>query len=133
MCDSLYVKPDGALPCWDDVGEDLILRRLDEAELVAGRERPIFHGPELVRLRRAFLEGRVPHPDFCSRCPLRGHGVARGLEPAEINVLHVEPAFLCQLACPQCFSPKQRLGLKMPPYYMSLGFYRALLDQLRRE
>ncbi|MEM8995693.1 MAG: radical SAM protein [Acidobacteriota bacterium] len=133
MCDSLYVKPDGALPCWDDVGEDLILRTLDEKALIAGREQPIFSSPHLVEIRQAFLDGRMPHPDFCSRCPVYGHGVARQTHPKVINVLHVEPAYLCQLACPQCFTPKERLGLKKPPYYMTLEFYEALLDQLRRE
>ncbi|MEM1179194.1 MAG: radical SAM protein [Acidobacteriota bacterium] len=133
MCDSLYVKPDGGLPCWDDVGEGLILRTLDEEALIAGREEPIFSSPHLVAIRRAFLEGRAPHPEFCSRCPVYGHGVARNTHPRVINNLHIEPAYLCQLACPQCFTPKQRLGLKKPPYYMTLEFYRGLLSQLRSE
>jgi len=28
MCNSLYVKANGELQCWDDVGEDLILGTL---------------------------------------------------------------------------------------------------------
>ncbi|MEM6793705.1 MAG: radical SAM protein, partial [Acidobacteriota bacterium] len=71
--------------------------------------------------------------DFCSRCPLYGHGVAHTTEPKVMNVLHVEPVYLCQLSCPQCFTPKQRRQLKKPPYYMSVDFYRGLLEQLRRE
>jgi hypothetical protein len=27
MCTSLYVKANGDIPCWDDVGESHILRR----------------------------------------------------------------------------------------------------------
>lgn len=133
MADSLYVKPNGDLPCWDDVGEELILRTLDEDKLIAGEEAPIVNTPELVDMRRAFRAGKAPHPAFCSKCAVYGHGVARSLRPKILNVLHVEPAFLCQLACPQCFLPKERLALKGPPYYMTLDFYRALLDQLLRE
>ncbi|MEM6797661.1 MAG: hypothetical protein AAF725_27080, partial [Acidobacteriota bacterium] len=66
MCDSLYIKPGGAMPCWDDVGEDLILRRLDERRLVAGQESAIFFSPELKQIRAEFQAGRMPHPDFCS-------------------------------------------------------------------
>lgn len=133
MCDSLYVKPDGGLPCWDDVGEDLILRTLDEQKLIAGEEEPVFYTPELKHVRRSFQAGELPYPDFCTRCPLNGHGLATSLEPRIMNVLHVEPAWLCQLACPQCFTPKERMGLKKPPYYMSVDFYRGLLEQLKNE
>ncbi len=133
MCDSLYVKPDGGLPCWDDVGEDLILRTLDEQKLIAGTEEPVFYTPELKHIRSSFRAGELPYPDFCTRCPLNGHGLATSLEPRIMNVLHVEPAWLCQLACPQCFTPKERLGLKKPPYYMSVDFYRGLMEQLKNE
>lgn len=133
MCDSLYVKPTGNLPCWDDVGEDLILRTLDERKLIAGEEEPVFSTPELVDIRKAFLEQRVPHEDFCHRCPLYGHGVARSLTPTTMNVLHVEPAYLCQLACPQCFLPKERLTLEKPPYYMTLDFYRRAAETVALE
>ena len=47
MCHSLYVKANGEMPCWDDIGETLILRTLDESALQNNRELPIFHGSEL--------------------------------------------------------------------------------------
>jgi molybdenum cofactor biosynthesis enzyme MoaA len=133
MCDSLYVKANGELPCWDDVGEDLILGSIDERELLSEEDRTLFHSPALVEIRRAFLEGRDPHPGVCSRCAVRGHGVAASLHPGILRVLHVEPCYLCQLACPQCIAPRLRLQLKGPPYYMSPSFYEALLLRLRKE
>ncbi len=133
MCDSLYVKANGEVPCWDDAGEDLILRTIGEQDLLAQREQRLFDFPALVAIRRAFLEGRDPHLDLCSKCAVRGHGAATSLHPEAIRVLHIEPAYLCQLACPQCIAPKLRLQLKGPPYYMSLSFYEALLRQLREE
>ena len=51
MSNSLYVKANGELPCWDDVGEDLILRVVDERGLRDGLEAPLFHLPELTAIR----------------------------------------------------------------------------------
>ena len=50
MVDSLYVKANGEMPCWDDVGEERILRRLDPESLAAGREADLVGTPELVEL-----------------------------------------------------------------------------------
>lgn len=133
MCDSLYVKANGEMPCWDDVGEQLILRRLSWTGLPEGKEPDLFASPELVEIRRAFLEGRLPHPALCRSCAVLDHGRATGLRPDVMNVLHIEPAYLCQLSCPQCLTPRERLGLQEPPYYMSVDFFDGLLRQLRRE
>ena len=74
MCDSLYVKANGELPCWDDVGEELIFRKLDAEKLRDGLERNIFHSPELLHIRESFLRGENPHTGLCERCAVRGHG-----------------------------------------------------------
>ncbi len=133
MCDSLYVKANGEMPCWDDVGEQLILRRLSWEGTSEGVQQDIFRSPEFVELRRAFLDGRLPHPGLCPGCAVLGHGQATRLRPEVMNVLHVEPAYLCQLSCPQCLTPRERLSLQEPPYYMSVPFFDGLLRQLARE
>ncbi|MDM8557301.1 hypothetical protein [Candidatus Parabeggiatoa sp. HSG14] len=133
MCDSLYVKANGELPCWDDVGEQLILRTIDEQALSSKKEQQLFDFPTLVNIRKAFLEVREPYQHLCSKCAVRGHGTVTSLYPKIIRVLHIEPSYLCQLACPQCVEPKLRLQLKKPPYNMSLSFYHKLLQQLQDE
>lgn len=133
MCDSLYIKANGELPCWDDVGEDTILRVITEEELDRGAEAPLFDFSGLTRIRREFREGRDPFPDLCSKCAVRGHGRADSLSPRKMRVLHIEPTFLCQLACPQCLAPKVRLAVKKPPYYLNISFYEAILRQLKNE
>jgi tetratricopeptide (TPR) repeat protein len=133
MTAGLYVKANGELPCWDDVGEDRILRVLDPKRLAAGEEADLFRFPGLQEIRRAFLEGRDPHPDLCPRCAVRGHGRLAGLTPTVIDVLHVEPSFLCHLACPQCVPPKRRRKVKHPPYNMPVPFYEALLRSLAQQ
>jgi hypothetical protein len=49
MCNSLYVRANRETPCWDDVGEQMILRVLDEHALQNERELPIFYSTELQR------------------------------------------------------------------------------------
>jgi len=62
MCNSLYVKANGEVPCWEDVGEDLIFRTLQTEALGQRKERNIFHSPDFLRIRRSFMEGRYPYP-----------------------------------------------------------------------
>lgn len=133
MCDSLYVKANGEFPCWSGVGESLALQTVDEQELHTNKELSLFHSTELVAIRSAFLKGKTPHSDLCSRCSVRGNGIVDSLHPRTMRVLHIEPAYLCQLSCPQCILPKVRLQLKKPPYYMTLSYYETLLNRLRDE
>jgi molybdenum cofactor biosynthesis enzyme MoaA len=133
MCDSLYIKANGELPCWDDVGEALILRTIDEQALLLQQEAPLFDFPRLVEIRRAFLAGKDPHQQLCSHCAVRGQGLVTSLYPKIMRILHIEPSYLCQLSCPQCLPPKSRQQLKKPPYNMSLSFYQAILQQLCQE
>ncbi len=44
MCTSLYVKANGDIPCWDDVGESHILRRFTISASDLATE-PLFHSP----------------------------------------------------------------------------------------
>jgi len=130
MSAGLYLKANGEMPCWDDAGEELILRRLSpEAE----DERELFGFPALIAVRQAQAEGRTPHPGICERCAVRGHGRFAGLRPVDMAVFHVEPSFLCHLACPQCIPPRLRRSLKDPPYNMPLAMFTGALASLRRD
>jgi len=134
MSHSLYVKANGEMPCWDDIGETLTLRTLDEGALQDNRELPIFHGIELQRIRQSFISGRDPHPELCNLCAVRGHAaIETVLHPRTMEVLHLEASYLCHLSCPQCIPAKDRRSLKGPPYNMTTGLLEGLLRQLRRE
>jgi len=134
MCHSLYVKANGELPCWDDVGEELVLRTLDANRLQEGTERSVFYSPELQHIRQSFLAGKDPHPEFCSRCAVRGHGGGHiGLRLGTMELLHLEASYLCHLSCPQCIPAALRHELKAPPYHLSPAMLEGLLRQLRSE
>ncbi len=134
MCHSLYVKANGELPCWDDVGEDLIHRTLDVDSLKNGRESSLFQSPELLHIRRSFLRGEYPYPGLCERCAVRNQGGEHlGLRPKVIQILHLEASYLCHLSCPQCIPSVARHELKHPPYHMSTIMLEGVLRQLRKE
>jgi ectoine hydroxylase-related dioxygenase (phytanoyl-CoA dioxygenase family)/molybdenum cofactor biosynthesis enzyme MoaA len=133
MCHSLYVKANGDLPCWDDVGEELVLGSIDVSRLM-NAEQAIFYSPQLQHIRQSFLAGKDPHPEFCRRCAVRGYGGGHNsLRPETMDLLHVEASYLCHLSCPQCIPASVRRTLKAPPYHMSPRLLEGLLRQLRRE
>jgi molybdenum cofactor biosynthesis enzyme MoaA len=135
MCNSLYVRANGELPCWDDVGEEeLIFRTLDVNRLQQGTERSIFYSPEIQHIRQSFLLGKTPYPDVCKRCAVLGHGSDHdGIRPTTMNLLHLEASYLCHLSCPQCIPASLRHSLKRPPYHLSVPMLEGLLRQLRKE
>jgi len=134
MCDSLYVKANGELPCWDDVGESRILRRLELPSLMNGSERELFSHSELIHIRRSFMNHRVPFPEMCDTCAVRNHGPSRlAIQPRSMRILHIEPSYLCHLSCPQCIPAAIRKDLTTPPYNMPVAAFESLLQQLLEE
>jgi hypothetical protein len=133
MCHSLYVKANGELPCWDDVGEQIILRKLD-VETLKQEQSSVFYSSEFLLVRESFLQGRYPHPGFCESCAVRNQGGKhRGLHPDILEILHLEPSYLCHLSCPECIPAFARHELKSPPYHMSGDLLQSLLRGLRKE
>jgi wyosine [tRNA(Phe)-imidazoG37] synthetase (radical SAM superfamily) len=134
MTQGLYLKANGEMPCWDDVGEQKILRKLDPEALSAGAEQHITDSEELLRIRRSFLDGVYPNEGLCERCAVKTAGPTTiELKPRTLQVLHVEPSYLCHLSCPQCVPQKLRKSLKDPPYFLTPEMYAGFLNQLRLE
>ena len=134
MTQGLYLKANGELPCWDDVGESRILRRLDPEALALGLERNISGFNELEHIRTAFAAGEYPHPGLCETCAVRSAGLPHDqVDRTVLQVLHVEPSWMCHLSCPQCIPQKLRKSLKGPPYHLTPEMYEGFLKQLRAE
>jgi molybdenum cofactor biosynthesis enzyme MoaA len=130
MCTSLYVKANGDIPCWDDVGESHILRRFALSASDQAAE-PLFHSPELVHIRESHRAGMIPFPGLCERCAVFGHGELPVIsKPTAMQVLHLEASYLCHLSCPQCIPAKLRHSLSAPPYNMSTAMLRSLMERL---
>ncbi len=134
MTQGLYLKANGELPCWDDVGESRILRRLDPDVLARGLERNISGFTELEHIRTSFAAGEYPHPGLCETCAVRSAGLPHNqVDRTVLQVLHVEPSWMCHLSCPQCIPQKLRKSLKGPPYHLTPEMYDGFLKQLRAE
>lgn len=132
MVEGLYIKANGELPCWAHIGESLILAQVDQAWLDSD-EGDLIGMPAITSIRQAFSEGRLPHPSLCQHCVYLGDGSVKSLRPDQLDRIYVEPSYLCGLDCPACISPKTRLTLKKPPYYLDPALFEAMLRRLRRE
>jgi len=134
MAQGLYLKANGEMPCWDDVGEAKILRKLAPDALANGAERNIASFEELLRIRSAFANERYPNPGVCESCAVRDAGLpVTSLRPSLLEVLHVEPSYLCHLSCPQCVPQKLRKSIKDPPYHLTPEMYEGFLKALRAD
>jgi len=134
MAQGLYLKANGEMPCWDDVGEAKILRKLDPDALANGGEGNIASFEELLRIRSAFANERYPNPGLCERCAVKDAGLpVTSLRPSLLEVLHVEPSYLCHLSCPQCVPQKLRKSLKDPPYHLTPEMYEGFLKALHAD
>lgn len=134
MCDSLYVKANGSLPCWCNSGESTILGTLDLESL----ERPdfdLFNIEPLVQLRRTVIvKQEWPFPDPCSRCAGRSEDAHLDyrVHRRVLRLLHLEPSFLCNLECPVCIKKETRKQIATAPYHMTPRLWQALISNLAR-
>lgn len=134
MTQGVYLKANGELPCWDDVGESRILRKLDPEALADGREVGLSTFAELRHIRDSFAAGKLPHPGLCENCAVRSAGLpADQIEESVLQVLHVEPSWMCHLSCPQCIPQRIRKSLKDPPWHMTPEMFEGFLKQLHSE
>lgn len=144
MCEMLYIKANGELPCGSDKGEDIVLDRLpldngyrrryfwpwgsQQTDIV----RDVLNGPVFRDLRRSFLENKFPF-ETCIICPLLEEGgYLSGEEVTSLYAIHLEPSFLCHIDCAACIDPRKRKELKLPPYNFPLSWWQKIIDDLRR-
>ncbi|MBX3130087.1 MAG: hypothetical protein KF718_25445 [Polyangiaceae bacterium] len=133
MCDGLYVKANGELPCWCDVGEDLILDVLTPQKLLQP-DYDLTNHPRIQEIRRAFQhDQRYPFPELCGRCAMveTGGQPAGELTRSRLAILHVESSWLCNLDCPLCIPKAERKRLKTSPYHVEKDTWVALIHNLR--
>ncbi len=133
MCDGLYVKANGELPCWCDVGEDLILDVVS-ADKLMHPDYDLLNHPRIQEIRRAFQEERrYPFPDLCDRCAMVESGAEpnQGLTRTHMGILHVESSWLCNLDCPLCIPKAERKRIKTSPYHVEKDTWVALIHNLR--
>lgn len=132
MADSLYVKANGEMPCWCDEGEDIILEQLT-VERLMDPSFDVLNQPRIQRIRRSFHhDERYPFA-VCGRCAMVQPDAPRveATTRAAIDILHVEPSWLCNLDCPLCIPKAQRKTIKDPPWNLEPTLWVALVHNLK--
>lgn len=142
MCEMLYVKANGELPCGSDKGEDILLGKLPLGDSRGTSRfwqrsrnkinivRDVLNGPIFRRIRRSFLENQFPF-DTCAICPLlETEGNLLGEVVESLYAIHLEPSFLCHVDCAACINPRERKKLKSPPYNLPFNWWQRIVDDL---
>jgi hypothetical protein len=105
---SIYLRATGALVCWDDAGNEMVLQPWSP-EVHYGRD--VWLGEPYEAVRRALWEGRMPFPWVCQRCLVLQAHAPHSSEPVDrrrMEVFQVEPSYYCSLDCPGCISRAAR-------------------------
>lgn len=133
--DSFYLRASGDIACWTSPGEDFPIRRVElhDAPNVDFVD-DLLNGEEFRRMRRELWRHRDPF-DYCESC---AWGCPQATEQwsrvdrsnfalRRIRTLQVEPSFLCNLDCLQCYPFHERRlahGAKLLPR----ALYEKMID-----
>lgn len=131
ILDSFYLKPNGQVPCEDDIGEAVTLGVIENA----GDWSPdrFFASPKYLELRAAHQAGRLPWGEMCRKCAqLQPRTFKAGLLRRRIRKLQIEPSMLCALRCPACGNLDQ-LKVRNGERLMPLDLFERVLAGFRRE
>jgi len=138
MCNSIYMKANGEMPCQCSTGESIILHKLDiDAVKNIDFARDIFFGKKYTFIRNSFRNNRLPFPDHCARCSWLRWGsnkeiLSKNNTINTIELLHIEPSFLCTLDCLCCIPQNERNSRQSPPYLMPFFLFEKMITDLHR-
>lgn len=127
MCDALFLRPNGDMPCWCDGGKYHALFSVTEGLLQqAGFD--VANHEALRGIRTSFQAGRTPFGDSCGKCAMSRalSGSEAASRRTELKLVHVEPSARCPLQCLDCEK------LSATPHLLPLPLFRAFLANLRR-
>jgi len=125
--ESMSILADGSVTCGCvDIYEGRILGNVKEEPL-----RAIFDNEKYRDLRRRMLSGDLPPQ--CVDCPLRvrSKNGTESIKAGDIKWLQIDPAFNCNLRCPDCAFTQMREEnyFIRPRTAISLETFRSIIDQ----
>ena len=131
ILETLYVKSNGAIPCNDDVGEEVILGNVDLSDphwSIAD----VLSNDRYSQIRSRFAAGELPWGETCAGCPFlkRSQPVNDQLALRKIRKLQVETALACNLSCP-CCNNQHQIKTRAKPFVMPLPLFDRLLGSLQ--
>lgn len=133
ILETLYVRSNGDIPCHDDLGERILLGRVEHTasgwSVVS-----VVTNDRYRHIRDSLAAGRPPWPDTCPGCAWfrRDEPLRDGLGTRRIRVLQVEPSLACNMRCPCCSNGIQ-IRTRPRPFVMPVAAFDTLLQSLSDE
>ena len=121
--DSIFLRANGNIVCWDDAGSDLVLHRYSAR---AGAPYPHWDRSPGELIARKLNEHSLPFQETCPGCFCLSPGNSSGYNSKIINVMQVEPSSKCLLRCKACATPEERMKLDPPDTLKPVVFERIL-------
>jgi wyosine [tRNA(Phe)-imidazoG37] synthetase (radical SAM superfamily) len=128
--DSVFLRSNGSLTCWDDFGSRLVLKKFEPAKDYA---RDVYWGTPYNSIRQAIHHGHFPHPDFCQKCFCIQYDRQTAYNPTpDIYQLNVEASMNCGLRCPACTSLFERTEIHPAPHNLPMEIYTKVLSDFKK-
>lgn len=123
---SVFLRANGKMVCWDDSGSDKILHRFtietDPLTLFSSE------GPYAAIAANLAVD-TLPFPDTCPGCYCLSFRGSSSFRCGEIDVMQVEPSSTCTLRCKACATPEERSLLELPNL-LTPDVFRSILGKL---
>ena len=129
---TLYIRSNGEIPCNDDLGEKIILGRVN-ADDPDWDINSVLSNASYSKIRDSFGSGIFPWLDTCQGCAFyRPHEpLSDMLAQRRIVKLQIEPSLACNLRCP-CCSNQIQVKTRRNPLLMGLDLFETILKSLKR-
>lgn len=132
ILDSFYLKPNGLVPCEDDIGEQITLGWIDNIP-EPWSPTAFFDNERYRALKSAAQNNRLPWGETCRNCAhLQPRQWQSGLTKRKIRKLQIEPSMLCSLRCPACGN-RELLRRSKGSRNLPLSLLERVLSGFRRE
>lgn len=135
MTRGIYLRANGEINCYCSTGEQISLAQLPVDDLNFDFITDYYLNGKFVHIRQAFANDQLPFPRHCLKCNyLDPYGkFASSLVEKEIEWVHIEPVFGCNLRCTFC-THRDPAGLKKrrPPHVLPLKLYEKILNDIAR-
>lgn len=125
---SLFLRANGSLSCWDDYGSRKEILKFDESKNYADE---VYLGKHFSEIRNKIKNNELPFPDYCKKCRCMDLGIPYHFNHKVIEVLHIEPSLYCNLNCQACFSEYQRNNIYKDEHYLSKDILHKILTDFK--
>lgn len=130
--DSICIRANGSLSCWDDSGFQKTLIEYDRS---LDYVKDVYWGAPFNSIRKKIANKEFPFPEFCRNClSMQFNSIHKSLfkQPTEIRVMNIEPTITCHLNCSGCTSGYERKNNFKPPFFLDYSVFEKIMTDLSK-